>query len=228
WHECRYVVSESQEECYKASWAQGAVVIGRIVSILLPEKSSADMKDGIVVLDVFQVSSERDQMFGMPILTRRHEEKSYYIIQSKDIKFKFNVQHDCETAKCAATGVRKRKQERQDSDITENYIVHQPVDRFFINIHAFHNAHLVRAALPRGLTQPIPISDDRKALHFKLASQLREKTDARKAAKRLRGNSQAKGRRESEPIRTKEVCQVVQNARARRRTALLQDPHLAW
>ncbi|KAF8918451.1 hypothetical protein CPB85DRAFT_1200830, partial [Mucidula mucida] len=83
----------------------------------------------------------------------------------QNLKFKFNVQHNCTTAKCTASGVRKRKQERQDSEVTENFIEHQPLDRYFINTHAFHNAHLVRATLPRSLTVPLPIVDDRKAFH---------------------------------------------------------------
>ncbi|KAJ6615195.1 hypothetical protein B0H10DRAFT_1801703 [Mycena sp. CBHHK59/15] len=55
--------------------------------------------------------------------------------------FKCNVQHSCHTAKCAATVERLRMQERVESDNTEKYIEHNPVDHFIINFHAFHNAH---------------------------------------------------------------------------------------
>ncbi|KAJ7797249.1 hypothetical protein B0H14DRAFT_2389922 [Mycena olivaceomarginata] len=64
----------------------------------------------------------------------------------QNIKFKVNVQHGCYTAKCEATGERLRMQERVESDIVENFIVHESLDRFIINSH---DPHLLRATLPR-------------------------------------------------------------------------------
>ncbi|KAJ7035760.1 hypothetical protein C8F04DRAFT_909755, partial [Mycena alexandri] len=61
----------------------------------------------------------------------------------QSLMFKFNVQHACHTAKCAATGQRLRIRERVESDTMENFIEHEPLDRFIINSHAFHNAHLL-------------------------------------------------------------------------------------
>ncbi|KAJ7843923.1 hypothetical protein B0H14DRAFT_2221359, partial [Mycena olivaceomarginata] len=58
----------------------------------------------------------------------------------QNIKFKFNVQHDCHSANCEANGVRLRMQGRVKSDQIEKYIIHEPLDRFIINTHAFHNA----------------------------------------------------------------------------------------
>ncbi|KAJ7925574.1 hypothetical protein B0H13DRAFT_1521692, partial [Mycena leptocephala] len=69
--------------------------------------------------------------------------------------FKVNVQHDCYTAKCEATAERLRMQERVESDQIKNSIMHEPLDRFIINSHAFHNAHLLHATLPNPLA-PIP------------------------------------------------------------------------
>ena len=42
-------------------------------------------------------------------------------------------------------------QERVESDQTESYIVHEPLDRFIINSHAFHNAHLANLIPPHAL-----------------------------------------------------------------------------
>ncbi|KAJ6527680.1 hypothetical protein B0H19DRAFT_1334490, partial [Mycena capillaripes] len=98
------------------------------------------------------------------------------------IKFKFNVQHDCDSAECSATGQRLRMQERVESDQIENYIVDKPLDRFFINMHSFHNAHLLRATLPRELVAPIPLFSDPQAKHLNLATQLREKVAGRQSA----------------------------------------------
>ncbi|KAJ7091739.1 hypothetical protein C8R44DRAFT_647312, partial [Mycena epipterygia] len=64
------------------------------------------------------------------------------------LKFLFNVQHDCRTAECEATGRRAWMQERVESDLMENFIICKPLERWIINTHAFHNAHLLRQALP--------------------------------------------------------------------------------
>jgi hypothetical protein len=76
-------------------------------------------------------------------------------------------------------------QERVESDKTENFIVHNALDRFIINSHAFHNAHLLRATLPRDLLAPIPLFDDRRAKHYELATELRETQAAKKSAKKI-------------------------------------------
>ncbi|KAJ6596558.1 hypothetical protein B0H10DRAFT_1828107, partial [Mycena sp. CBHHK59/15] len=93
-----------------------------------------------------------------------------------DVRFLFNTQHDCQSAECTASGQRPRMQERVESDPTDSFIVHQPLERFIINTHAFHNAHLLRQALPRQLTVPIPLFVDRKAKHYELAVTLRQTT----------------------------------------------------
>ncbi|KAJ7793208.1 hypothetical protein B0H14DRAFT_2173952, partial [Mycena olivaceomarginata] len=98
------------------------------------------------------------------------------------IKFKLNIQHDCCTAKCEATGVRLKKQERVESDQIENFIVHNSPERYFINSHAFHNAHLLRATLPRSIIAPIPLflDPDRQAHHTEMATALRATLDTRR------------------------------------------------
>ncbi|KAJ7671105.1 hypothetical protein B0H14DRAFT_3178540 [Mycena olivaceomarginata] len=136
WRKCKFVVSESLDECFIDSWvfakspmAEDSTIPGRISDILVDGAGIV-----LVVLEPFQVLTSRDEMYGMPIL---------------NIKFKFNVQHDCHSANCEASGVRLRMQERVESDQIEKYIVHESLDRFIINTHAFHNAHLLRATLPR-------------------------------------------------------------------------------
>ena len=90
------------------------------------------------------------------------------------IHFAYNVQHDCPLAKCTASGKQPVIQERVASGLSKSCIEHQLIDRFVINIHAFHNAHLLRAALPRSLTIPIPIyqSENRKLKHIEIAQSL--------------------------------------------------------
>ena len=76
--------------------------------------------------------------------------------------FQYNVQHDCRQAKCVASGRRAIIQEHVQSEVSEPncFIEHKPLDRFLINTHAFHNAHLICAALPQNLTIPIAYSED--------------------------------------------------------------------
>lgn len=134
--------------------------------------------------------------------------------------FKFNVQHDCESAKCEATGERLRMQERVESDQIENFVIHNSLDRFFINTHAFHNAHLLRATLPRDLVAPIPLYPDREVKHHEFATELRQQLETkkrkraqkdgedeedirpRKAPKKSKRRPKAGGRTPAEPLAT--------------------------
>ncbi|KAJ7808954.1 hypothetical protein B0H14DRAFT_2380144, partial [Mycena olivaceomarginata] len=185
WNKCRSIISESLDECFVGSWvfAQSATgptatISGRISDILTNHTGTV-----IMVLEMFQVLSARDPLYGMPVLVRRDGETTFTILPGKNIKFKINVQHDCYTANCESTGERPCIQERVESDTMESFSVHKPLDRFIINSHAFHNAHLLRATLPRDLLAPIPLFEDRRAKHAEFAATLREKR-ADKVAKR--------------------------------------------
>ena len=119
----------------------------------------------IAVVDIYQVASTRDTTFDMPILARWHDKISQVIITAdvsnvilnaghshrhilQAIKFEFNIQHDCRLAKCSATGTRPRVQEHTDSEAMEQFVIHEPIDCYLINTHSFHNADLLREALP--------------------------------------------------------------------------------
>ncbi|KAJ6558925.1 hypothetical protein B0H10DRAFT_2240688 [Mycena sp. CBHHK59/15] len=182
WTKCLHVISESLDECFVNSWvfAKGLTddapkIIGRVSDILIDSAGVV-----LVVLDRFQVLGQRDALYGMPVLVRRDGEVTSSIVPAKLIMFKFNVQHDCKSAECEATGVRLRMQERVQSDKTENFIVHKSLERFIINTHAFHNAHLLRATLPRDLVAPIPLVADRRVKHHELAAELREQRATKK------------------------------------------------
>ncbi|KAJ7882765.1 hypothetical protein B0H14DRAFT_2565159 [Mycena olivaceomarginata] len=193
-----YPPSESLDECFIDSWVftkclmaefiKDSTIPGRISDILidgvavtsslLEQTERGNATRGSItpsttvlelywVLEPFQVLASRDEMYGIPIL---------------NIKFKFNVQHDCHSANCEANGVRLRMQERVKSDQIEKYIIHEPPDRFIINTHAFHNAHLLHATLPRHLVTPVPLFADRESKHHQLAEELRDTQTKRKAA----------------------------------------------
>ncbi|KAI0309778.1 hypothetical protein OF83DRAFT_1179230 [Amylostereum chailletii] len=186
---CKSCVADSGDWCAINSWvfarsptSAGEVIIGCVIEIL----AHANGENGLACLDVFQVASERHDVFDMPRLTRRLDEQHILDVLVTDILFIFNVQHDCRTAKCTATGIRAVPQERMDSDRTETYIQHQPLEEYIVNIHALHNCHLVRRLLPRALTQPLPLFEDegkRREKHCELAAELHDTLGSR-AAKR--------------------------------------------
>ncbi|KAJ6579420.1 hypothetical protein B0H10DRAFT_1835571 [Mycena sp. CBHHK59/15] len=233
WSRCLSVVGESLDECFAGSWIfaqsatdayfQSATISGRISEILINNAAA-----GVVVVEVFQVLSVRDDIYGMPVLVRRDDETTFMILPAKNIKFKVNVQHDCYTAKCEATGERPRMQERVESDDTEKFIIHKSLDRFIINSHAFHNAHLLRATLPRDLLAPIPLFENCKEKHDEFAATLRENwaakaakrkaaaADGKKSGARKRARAQADDDEAEEP--------VAGPSKKRRRTAVPRLP----
>ncbi|KAH9833182.1 uncharacterized protein C8Q71DRAFT_684139, partial [Rhodofomes roseus] len=96
-----------------------------------------------------------------------------------DVLFAFNAQHDCYACKCSlATGTAPVQQERRETAQTRQVIKHvgdgPDADRYILNIHALHNAALIRQTLPRSLTAPkpyIPIQE-RVKKHYEMAAKL--------------------------------------------------------
>ncbi|KAJ7156572.1 hypothetical protein C8R43DRAFT_949420 [Mycena crocata] len=138
----------------------------------------------VVILDVFRISDERHTIFNLSKLSRRQGEETLLIVPATSVEFIFNVQHDCYSAKCTASGSRAKTQEPVESSITEAFIEHQPLDEFVINTTAFHNAHLLRRCLPRHAWAPVPMftPEYRIAKHTELAGELRGTHATRKAA----------------------------------------------
>lgn len=94
-----------------------------------------------------------------------------------------NVQHDCISARCTASGEREVMQERTVSGVVERCWEHKysHSDRFVLNMHSLHNPHLLRRALRprrRALTAPIPIYPDRWKQHCEQAERLRKVNNA--------------------------------------------------
>jgi hypothetical protein len=57
--------------------SQSETIVGRIDNILDNGNGKA-----VVIMDVFQVSATRHEIFGMPVLTRRQSETTYIIVPS--------------------------------------------------------------------------------------------------------------------------------------------------
>ncbi|KAH9915819.1 uncharacterized protein B0H18DRAFT_939590 [Fomitopsis serialis] len=197
WLKCASAVSQSLDECFDGSWiyadssiANGSPMTGRITAILTRSVDSRN-SDVIAIIDVYHVSAHRHDIYDMPVLTRRHGEDECLIIPVKNLKFKYNVQHDCVSGRCSATGARPRMQERQETTITEEYIEHDPIDRWIINTLSFHNAHLIREMLPRSLWAPTPLhnSEDRQAKHDEYAAEMREKRNGKRAVQKEKADA---------------------------------------
>ncbi|KAJ7863408.1 hypothetical protein B0H13DRAFT_1638198, partial [Mycena leptocephala] len=91
-----------------------------------------------------------------------------------DIKFSFNVQHDCSSGSCKPSGRRPVLQERQETNLKESFIEHDSrVSRFLISTSSLHNPHLLRRIIRPALIQPLPLWADRVLLHQNQAERLR-------------------------------------------------------
>jgi len=101
---------------------------------------------------------------------------------SGDVLFKFSAQHDCRKGECLPTGSRPEKQERQDTKRLVRFIDHADDDCFVINMHGLHNAMLLRSVLPRNLTEPRQLIENRIQHHYDIAESLRV-TQAAKCVK---------------------------------------------
>lgn len=123
------------------------------------------------------------------------------ISEKQDVLFVANVQHDCSTCQCGTTTENVR-QERQETGLHQDRVKHTEQQRFVLNMHALHNAALIRETLPRELTRPKPYiqPQERRAAHDRSAELLqvsgpakREATKAKAKATREKNKQAKKG-----------------------------------
>ncbi|KAH9949935.1 hypothetical protein B0H21DRAFT_803620 [Amylocystis lapponica] len=202
WTPCRYLVSQSKDICKPGSWVffrhvqSESVLAGRIIKILAPARTC----DAVALIQQFNVLGERDPYLNMPILTRGDDLPS--VVVPKDVLFIFNAQHDCRTAGCLPTDIENVVQERQTTTRTRSAVAHAPAQRFILNMHALHNAALIRETLPRALTEPKCYVQDRLTKHHEIAAGLRvtgplQRAQAIAKAAETRARNKAKGTKAS-------------------------------
>ena len=73
---------------------------------------------------------------------------------------------------CLPTALQQQVQECQETEQTVKSICHEDDKHFVVNTHALHNATLLRKFLPRNLTAPKPLYNDREAKHHEIAPKL--------------------------------------------------------
>ena len=93
-------------------------------------------------------------------------------------------------------------QEHVESGQINAYIEHQAIERFVINTHTFHNAHLMRACLPRSLVAPIVLHADRQAKHLEIAKDLRSAQELKRTMSKVRA---AKKKNDGIPISAEQM-----------------------
>jgi hypothetical protein len=90
----------------------------------------------------------------------------------QNIHFLFNAQHDCEKSTCDADNATSAT---TAGLAASKAFAHSGDNLFVINMHALHNAALLRRSLPRELVKPIPHFSDpaeRRAFHDRAAAEL--------------------------------------------------------
>jgi len=170
-------------------------MVGRVFNIVATRSLP---RHEYVIMETFNVSGSRDGRYGMPTLHACPDCEYQTIPPSvscgflrleptlitgrKDISFIFNAQHDCEGGECSYTINDAGTQNDQATAKVERTIIHSAHNKFFINLHALHNAWRLREVLPRNLTEPVPYIPNREEFHHELARKL-QKTNPRKRAK---------------------------------------------
>ncbi|KAJ6608351.1 hypothetical protein B0H10DRAFT_1955505 [Mycena sp. CBHHK59/15] len=185
WTTCKYVVSKSGDVCSKRSWVfftckeTEAVLAGRICDILIPSSSVTQHAETSVVIQCFNISATLDECMCMPVLSLSPD---ILVAKPADILFIFNVQHDCYGSKRPAVeDAESVIQEQSAMRKRQKVILHRDTNIYFINMHALHNADLLRDTLPRNLTAPIPYFPDHDAKHKEFAALLRVSGPAKHA-----------------------------------------------
>ncbi|KAG6818880.1 hypothetical protein H0H93_000679 [Arthromyces matolae] len=174
WIHCRYIISRSHDTCKVSSWVffshSGAVMAGRILKILTSEGRSATPQNTRVFIQHYQIPDAPDPRLNMPMLTRT---SNFYVASPLNVLFSFNAQHNCVTSGCSVvTGGASFRQERISTDIQKDFIAHANDEHYLINMHALHNAHLIRDVLPRSLSAPRPYVPDSRASRNELSVRL--------------------------------------------------------
>jgi hypothetical protein len=141
------------------------------------------------------------------------------------------VQHDCNLHECQPTGSRQERQERHLTERVVQLIQHSDDSHFVLNMHAIHNAHLLRRVLPRHLIQPRHLHEDRLAFHTEAALRLSRTKAEKKAAeqaKKTADQAQAAAKEAAAAITANSTVEVDLNTPSaepsRKRIRTTQDP----
>ncbi|THU82965.1 hypothetical protein K435DRAFT_823079 [Dendrothele bispora CBS 962.96] len=167
WVNNKAVIAKSGDSC--------EFTIGRLREILSPDIAIDGDPDFILTIERFILGVERHPDFDMPVLSCPQEGTCdrFLVVEPQDVLFCISVQHDCRLAGCKPSGSRVVRQEWKDTSRRVAVISHEDDDNYIVNTHALHNAILLQDLLPRSLTSPTPLHQDRQKFHFDLAKDYR-------------------------------------------------------
>ncbi|THV06317.1 hypothetical protein K435DRAFT_645468 [Dendrothele bispora CBS 962.96] len=210
WNNNKSVIAQSGDVCAEGSWVAvqregGQFGIGRLVELLSPETDIEGDPDYVLTVELFELGENRHPEFDMPVLYRATSStSSVTTVTPGDVLFRLSVQHDCRFGQCRASGTRTIRQERKEINQRVPIIEHVDDNNFIINMHALHNSTLIRKLLPRILTEPVPLHQDRSEFHasivaeYQKAQEQKRKTTEEKRRATREKNKQAKAVREAE------------------------------
>lgn len=169
---------------------------GYITEIAVPDGKNS--LEGFITLRRYVLGNTLHTDFEMPVLRKPSEGSMHALVRPKvcvtptqykesaqilqGILFIFSAQHDCRLGDCRPSLSRPEVQERQATNRMVQLIGHNDDLHFVLNMHALHNATLIRKILPPHLTLPTLIYPDREARHFELATKLRVSQAEKRAA----------------------------------------------
>ncbi|KAI0073338.1 hypothetical protein K474DRAFT_1649687 [Panus rudis PR-1116 ss-1] len=194
WYPCKHLIAHSEDIAKEDSWVffrhlPPGEQLGRIKRIVtlhrcLGTDGPCIRNGSLAVIKQYEVAGEPDARLNMPVLTA-HKDEPFILVNpqviEQDILFVFNAQHDCEMGSCKPNAHEFVREERQLTERTTVALKHTDFDRYLMNMHALHNADLIRQSLPRHLWKPVPYLKDRAASHAQFAEKVREVRPAKRA-----------------------------------------------
>ncbi|THU86209.1 hypothetical protein K435DRAFT_822219 [Dendrothele bispora CBS 962.96] len=188
WEENRSVIAQSGDICTKGSWiavrrSNSEFMIGRLAEILSPTITIDGDPDYILTVETFSLGENRHPDFDMPILRRPTAAENipaFMTVGISDVLFSLSVQHDCRLNRCQLTAQRVVRQEHKETSQQVSVLAHSNDDNFIVNMHALHNATLLRQLLPRCLTEPKSLHTDRHAYHLEVSKKYQDDQEKRR------------------------------------------------
>ncbi|EGO02631.1 hypothetical protein SERLA73DRAFT_48037, partial [Serpula lacrymans var. lacrymans S7.3] len=162
WFRCSTVVTQKQDVCQIGSWvfvnhnvrfSWIFTIISQVVEILMDANQGHCVKQNLVVIDKFLLLNSKHPHFNMPEIIRPPTPRMHTIL-AMELLFIVNVQHNYFDSGCHASGQQFCVQERLKTTTEESYIEHTNTNKYILNLHALHNAIIIRQTLPHHLTAP--------------------------------------------------------------------------
>ncbi|KAI0644697.1 hypothetical protein C8Q79DRAFT_912903 [Trametes meyenii] len=154
------------------------LVFCSVVELLQPAQQSD--KQSIITVRRSVLSAELHTHLRMPVLSRTG---SFHVLEPQELLCAINVQHNCSSSTCTASGTQVVRQERESTSQSRTVLLHSNSPLYVVNMHALHNQHLLARALPESLRTPASYFTDRTALHTAAAESLRDGKLRKKIAK---------------------------------------------